>query len=180
MEGAFLLAHLLTALQHAAAAALLPEPAACAARGGREPPELKWPAMTSPQAVRLHACQPGDATSLRREIAVLFLMLVCQDSVPVPAPSGPAGGDVEQWVTTMDGRGLRVTGDALASDAEAAAVRVREDQLQVTEGAFLDTKGVLLGFDVLDCQDMAEAVQVASAHPLARRCVLEIRPASAE
>jgi hypothetical protein len=117
---------------------------------------------------------------LRREIAMLFLMLVCQDSVPVPAPSGPAGGDVAQWVTTMDGRGVRVAGDALASDPEAVAVRVREDQLQVTEGAFLDTKGALLGFDVLECQDMAAAVQVASAHPLARRCVLEIRPASAD
>jgi hypothetical protein len=83
---------------------------------------------------------------------MLFLMLVCQDSVPVPAPSAPAGGDVEQWVTTMDGRGVRVTGDALAPDAEALAVRVREDQLQVTEGAFLDTKGALLGFDVLECK----------------------------
>ena len=107
---------------------------------------------------------------------MLFLMLVCQDSVPVPPPSGPAGGDVEQWVTTMDGRGVRVTGDALASEGEAVAVRVREDQLQVTEGAFLDTKGALLGFDVLECQDMAEAVQVASAHPLARRCVLRSAP----
>jgi hypothetical protein len=111
---------------------------------------------------------------------MLFLMLVCQDNVPVQAPSTPAGDDVEQWVTTMDGRGARVTGDALASDVEAVAVRIRQDQLQVTEGAFLDTKGALLGFDVLECQDMAEAVQVASAHPLAKRCVLEIRPASAD
>lgn len=111
---------------------------------------------------------------------MLFLMLVCQDNVPVQAPSTPAGDDVEQWVTTMDGRGARVTGDALASDVEAVAVRIRQDQLQVTEGAFLDTKGALLGFDVLECQDRAEAVQVASAHPLAKRCVLEIRPASAD
>ncbi len=111
---------------------------------------------------------------------MLFLMLVCRDDVPVQAPSAPAGDDVEEWVTTMDGRGARVTGDALASDAEAVAVRIRQDQPQVTEGAFLDTKGALLGFDVLECQDMAEAIQVASAHPLARRCVLEIRPASAE
>ncbi len=111
---------------------------------------------------------------------MLFLMLVCQDNEAVPAPSGPAGRDVEHWVTTMGSRRMRVTGDALASDSEAVAVRVREDQLQVTEGAFLDTKGALLGFDVLECQDMAEAVQVTSAHPLARRCVLEIRPASAD
>jgi hypothetical protein len=51
-----------------------------------------------------------------------------------------------------------------------------DEQLHVTEGAFLDTNGALLGFDVLECQDMAEAVQVAAAHPLAKRCVLEIRP----
>jgi hypothetical protein len=111
---------------------------------------------------------------------MLFLMLVCQDNVPVQASSAPAGDDVEQWVATMDDSGARVTGDALSPDAEAAAVRIRQDQLQVTEGAFLDTKGTLLGFDVLECQDMAEAIQVASAHPLAKSCVLEIRPASTE
>lgn len=82
---------------------------------------------------------------------MLFLMLVCRDNAPVQAPSAPAGGDVEQWVTTMDGRGARVTGDALAPDTDAVAVRVRQGQPQVTEGAFLDTKGALLGFDVLDC-----------------------------
>jgi hypothetical protein len=40
--------------------------------------------------------------------------------------------------------------------------------------------GALLGFDVLECQGMEEAVQIAAAHPLARRCGLEIRPASDE
>jgi hypothetical protein len=111
---------------------------------------------------------------------MLFLMLVCRDNVPVEAPSGPAGDDVETWVTTMDGSGLRLTGDVLAPDGQAVAVRVRQDQLEVTDGAFLDTKGALLGFDVLECRDMAEAVQVASAHPLARRGVLELRPAAVD
>jgi hypothetical protein len=105
-----------------------------------------------------------------------FLMLVCRDNVPVQAPSAPAGADVEQWVTTMDGKGMRLIGGVLAPDTEAVAVRIRQDQLQVTEGVFVDTKGALLGFDVLECQDLAEAIQVASAHPLAKRYVLEIRP----
>lgn len=113
------------------------------------------------------------------EVMVLFLMLVWRDKVPIPAPPGPAGGDVEAWVTTMDSRGLRVTGDALAPDSEAVAVRVRDDKRQTTQGAFLDTNGELLGFDVLDCRDLDEAVEVASAHPLAHRFVLEIRPAAA-
>ncbi len=44
----------------------------------------------------------------------------------------------------------------------------------------MDTQSALLGFDVLERQGMAEAVQVAAAHPLAMRCVLELRPVSAD
>ncbi len=105
-----------------------------------------------------------------------FLMLVCQDSVPDAAHSAPADGDVEQWVIAMDARGVRVTGAPLAPETKAAVVRVRDERLQLTEGAFLNTEEALLGFDVLECRDMAEAIEVAAAHPLARRCVLEIRP----
>ena len=112
----------------------------------------------------------------RRVIVMKFLMLVCRDSMPVQAPTAPAGQAVEQWVTTMDDTGVRVTGGELAPDAEAVAVRVRDGQRQVADRAFLETKGALLGFDLLECQDMAEAIDVAAAHPLASRCVLEIRP----
>jgi hypothetical protein len=108
---------------------------------------------------------------------VMFLMLICRDRVPVESPPGPAGSEVGQWVAAMDTGGIRVAGGELAPETEARAVRIRDSQLQVAEGAVLDTGGTLLGFDVLECQDMAEAVEVASSHPLARRHVLEIRPA---
>ena len=55
-----------------------------------------------------------------------FLMLVCRDDSPVEAEAAPAGGDVEDWVATMDGKGLRVTGDVLEPDADAVAVRLRD------------------------------------------------------
>ena len=50
-----------------------------------------------------------------------------------------------------------MAGDALAPESQAVAVRVRHDQPQMTEGAFLNTNGALLGFDVLNCHDMTEA-----------------------
>ena len=112
----------------------------------------------------------------RMVITVKFLMLLCRDSVPVEAAPAPAGDAVEQWVTTMDSRGVRVAGGELAPDAAAVAVRVRDGQRQVAEGAFLETKGALLGFDLLECRDLAEAIDVVVAHPLASRCVMEIRP----
>ena len=106
-------------------------------------------------------------------------MLVCRDSVPVQAPAGPAGQAVEQWVTAMDDRRVRLAGGELAPEVEAVAVRVRDGRRQVAEGAFLETQGALLGFDLLECQDMAEAIDFVAAHPLASRCVLEIRPVMA-
>jgi hypothetical protein len=104
-----------------------------------------------------------------------FLMLVCRDTVPVDPPTSPAG-DVEEWVSTMDGRGVRITGDVLAAEKEASVVRVRGGKVLVTDGPFLETKEVLGGFDVLECRDMAEAIEVAAAHPYATQGVFEIRP----
>jgi hypothetical protein len=103
-----------------------------------------------------------------------FLMLVCNDTVPVEPPATP--GDVEDWVSSMDARGLRVTGDALVHERHARTVRVRDGQVDVTDGPFLETKEILGGFDVLECRDMAEAIEVAAAHPFAAEGVLELRP----
>ena len=102
-----------------------------------------------------------------------FLMLVCGPVAPAATPAGQA---VAQWVTTMDRSGARVTGGELAPETRAVAVRVQDGQRQVTEGAFLATKGALLGFDLLECQDMTEAIELVAAHPLVSRCTLEIRP----
>jgi hypothetical protein len=103
-----------------------------------------------------------------------FLMFVCRDTVPVAPPA--ESGDVEEWVSTMDARGLRVAGEPLAPEREAAVVRVRDGEVLVTDGPFLETKEILGGFDLLECRDMAEAIEVAAAHPFAAQGVMEIRP----
>jgi hypothetical protein len=103
-----------------------------------------------------------------------FLMLVCNDTVPVEPPSTPR--DVDEWVSTMDGRGIRVAGDMLAPETQASVVRVRGGEVLVTDGPFLETKEVLGGFDLLECRDLAEAIEVAAAHPFAAQGVMELRP----
>lgn len=104
-----------------------------------------------------------------------FLMLVCRDTEPVEPATTPAG-DVEEWVSTMDGRGLRVAGDRLAPESKASVVRVRKGKVVVTDGPFLETKEILGGFDLLECRDLEEAIEVAAAHPFATQGVLELRP----
>ncbi len=107
-------------------------------------------------------------------------MLVCRDSEPAVEGADPVGAEVEKWVAAMDARGVRITGAPLAPEERAAVVRVRGEKVKVGEGAILKTEGALLGFDLLECRDLNEAIEVASAHPLARRCVLEIRPVNTD
>lgn len=103
-----------------------------------------------------------------------FLMLVCVDTEPV-APSSP-GMEVEEWVEKMDSSGVRLMGDRIQPERAATTVRVRADEVLVTDGPFLETKEVLAGFDVLECRDLAHAIEVAAAHPMARGGVIELRP----
>jgi hypothetical protein len=53
---------------------------------------------------------------------------------------------------------------------------VREKYAIVTDGPFAETKEQIAGFDVLECADLDEAIEVASRHPMARFGVLEVRP----
>ncbi|MBW0092156.1 hypothetical protein I4I73_14885 [Pseudonocardia sp. KRD-184] len=58
----------------------------------------------------------------------------------------------------------------------ATTVRVRAGELLVTDGPLAETKELIVGYDVLECADLDEAVEVARAHPMARIGRLELRP----
>lgn len=104
------------------------------------------------------------------------LMLVCRERAPVASASGPLGDKIDEWVATMDASGKRIDGNPLASDVDAVTVRLRDGQRRVETGAYLHTHGELLGYDLLECDNLDDAIEVAAAHPLAVRCVLELRP----
>jgi hypothetical protein len=103
-----------------------------------------------------------------------FMMFVCTDTEPdtdtAPEP------DIEEWVSENDQHGRRLHGDALAPTSVATTVRVRNGELLVSDGPFTETKEVIVGFDILECADLDEAIEVARAHPMARRGKLELRP----
>jgi hypothetical protein len=109
-----------------------------------------------------------------KETTMRFLIFVCTDG-PFH-PTATLGEDTDTWVDTNDARGVRLMGDRLDPQSAAKAVRVRDGELLVTDGPFLETKEALGGFDVLECRDMDEAIEVAAAHPIAKLGVIEIRP----
>ena len=83
---------------------------------------------------------------------------------------------VKSWVDQMTERGILVHGGALRSAGEAAIVHVRDGEVLVSDGPFAETKEQVAGFDVLECDDLDEAIEIARRHPMARLGLLEVRP----
>jgi hypothetical protein len=103
-----------------------------------------------------------------------YMMFVCTDTEPDTDPA--AQPDIEAWVAENDARGRRLQGDILAAPSAATTVRVRNGELLVSDGPFAETKEVIVGYDLLECADLDEAIEVARAHPMARNGRLELRP----
>lgn len=105
-----------------------------------------------------------------------YMMFVATDPEPDPEPSVPADDDIDVWVDEMDSRGVRVFGERLRPVQDATTVRMRGGELLVTDGPFTESKEWIAGFDVLECRDLDEAIEIASKHPMARSGRLELRP----
>jgi hypothetical protein len=107
---------------------------------------------------------------------VKFMMFVVADP-EAAAQAEPSGDDltIDQWLDDVDGRGKRITGDALRPAGEAVTVRISKGQVLVTDGPFADTKEWIAGFDILECEDLDEAIAIAARHPQANGGKLELR-----
>ena len=102
-----------------------------------------------------------------------FLMLVtAAETVEVM----PADADPTAWVEEMEGRGVREQGNRLRPASDATTIRVRGGQTLISDGPFAETTEQIGGFDILDCADLDEAIEIASKHPAARFGALELRP----
>jgi len=106
-----------------------------------------------------------------------YMLLICAtEGEGVPADDSPGGMTIEEWVEEYDRRGVRVHGDRFADPADATTVRVRGGEVLLTDGPFADTKERIAGYDLLECADLDEAIEVASKHPMARAGMVEVRP----
>lgn len=100
-----------------------------------------------------------------------YMLLICVD----PDRTDKAA-DVEPWVKEMDARGVRVLGEQLRPPSDATTVRVRDGEVLTADGPFAETKEWIAGFDIIDCENLDEAIAIAAAHPMAAAHMVEIRP----
>jgi len=109
---------------------------------------------------------------------VKYMMIVAFDPA-LESVKDDSGMDIDSWVGEMDGRGVRLEGHPLSPE-NATTVRVRSGEVLVSDGPFAETKELMVGYDLLECKDLDEAIEVASKHPLARRGAMELRPFGAD
>ena len=105
-----------------------------------------------------------------------YMLLICGVEGEDAAPEDTEGYTIEEWVTEMDARGVRLVGNRLRPQSDSTTVRVRNNEVLISDGPFAETKEQMYGFDLLECADLDEAIEVASKHPNARQGTMEIRP----
>jgi hypothetical protein len=111
---------------------------------------------------------------------VRYFMFVCRDASIELLPDEKAAmpGWVSSWVEDMEKRGVRLQGDVLSPPVDARTIRVRNGEIQTSPGTFARTAETITGFNILECRDLEEAIEVSTKHPIARFGSIEIRPIS--
>jgi hypothetical protein len=102
-----------------------------------------------------------------------YMLLICADeSVEV----SPEEGSPEPWLEEMQRRGVRRDGSRLRPVSDATTVRLHGGEVVLSDGPFAETKEQIAGYDVIECEDLDEAIELASKHPVAKFGAIEVRP----
>ena len=107
-----------------------------------------------------------------------YMLLICTDgSVELSQEQRAAiPAATEAWVNEMDSTGVRLMGERLRPGSDATTVRVRGGDVLLADGPFAETKEQIGGFDIIECADLDQALDVAAKHPVAGFGMIEVRP----
>ncbi len=106
-----------------------------------------------------------------------YLFLICSAPDAPDEAAADSGPSIEEWVQEVyHDRKAGKLGDRLRPASDATTVRRRGGELLVTDGPFVEGSEYIGGFDVIECENLDEAIDIASRHPMARHGLIEIRP----
>jgi hypothetical protein len=104
-----------------------------------------------------------------------YLLLICVGGEPAPGPEdAEQAGDIDVWLETTGKR--RLLGSELGPASAATTVRRRSGEVLLTDGPYAETKEQIVGFDLIECENLDEAIEIAAAHPVAAAGMVEVRP----
>jgi hypothetical protein len=103
-----------------------------------------------------------------------YLLFIVSD--PAAPTYIPEEDNIEEWSADVERRGVSRVGNRLRPPSDATTVTVRGGQTILTDGPFADTKEWIAGFDLIEVDNLDEAIEIASKHPMARFGRVEVRP----
>ncbi|HEY6737441.1 MAG TPA: YciI family protein [Actinopolymorphaceae bacterium] len=80
------------------------------------------------------------------------------------------------WMDDLVRRGVIRAHEGLQPSRTATTVRVRDGEVLLTDGPYLEAKDQIGGFAVVEVDDLDEAVGIAAGHPACSVGQVEIRP----
>ena len=108
-----------------------------------------------------------------------YMLLIYSEEAQPDAASGDPPEIPPAWLEYTDWllkEGYHSAGEQLAGSSAATTVRVRDGNRLVTDGPFTETKEVLGGYYILDCDSLDEALEAAARCPGALYGSIEVRP----
>jgi len=108
-----------------------------------------------------------------------ILLIYNDDSVLESLPAGQYDAMMRGCLSHADElrQEGRLTDSQMLEDAPTAkTVRIRNGKVTTTDGPFAETKEILGGFNLIEAENMEEAVRMAMEFPWASTGCVEVRP----
>jgi hypothetical protein len=81
---------------------------------------------------------------------VQYMLMICGVEGTQPDPADQGGYTIEEWLREMSRRGAWQQGDRQRSTTHASTVRVRNNEVLISDGPFAETKEQMFGYDLIE------------------------------
>jgi hypothetical protein len=94
------------------------------------------------------------------------------DVAAAPVQVAPSADEAEEpcwmpWAREVTARGIVIKdGARLRPASTATTVSLRDGEVLLSDGPFAETKEQIVGYNVIECANLDEAVETASRHPV--------------
>lgn len=106
-----------------------------------------------------------------------MLLIYTDDSIErTPEEAAEIDRNVRAWDKEMFERGVLKQAQRLAYPSDATTVRIRDEEVLLSDGPFAEAKEQLAGFCVIDVANLDEALEIVRTDPIARIGTIEVRP----
>ena len=115
-----------------------------------------------------------------------MLLIYAEENQQDEAASGTAAGAAPEapemsppwmeYTSWLLREGIHSAGERLATSSSATTVRVRDGARLITDGPYTETKEVLGGYYIIECENLDEALEAAARCPAALGGSIEVRP----